>query len=59
MSRTTRIKRKTYATPRHNPPGRMVHQSTNYAWLPMNFLTPNGPQHFVKVGPGVTFRRTA
>ena len=60
MSTVTRIKRKTYATPR-NVVGtlRFLHVSTDYRWLPVDMKNPTGPVHFVKVTPGSTYRRPA
>ena len=46
-------------TPRKAPPGRFVHVSTRYRWLPVNAKYPQGPVRFVAVAPGVTYRRTA
>lgn len=60
MSETTRIKRKTYATPRRDDrPLRFLHISTRYMWLPVNPMYPTGPVHFVKVGAGETYRPSA
>ena len=42
MSDKSRVKRPTTATPRKNPPGRMIFQSTNIQTV----LTPNGPKEF-------------
>jgi hypothetical protein len=58
MSRKSRINRPTTATPRRDVrPLRYLHVSTNYAWLPVDPRKPYGPVHFVKVGPGLTYRR--
>jgi hypothetical protein len=56
VNATTRIKRPTYATP-NKLPTRMVHQSTNYAWVPIDPNSPAGAARFVKVGRGITYRR--
>jgi hypothetical protein len=57
MSRKTRTKRPTTATPRKVGTRRYLHISTDYAWRPVNPLNPLGPAHFVKVGRGETYRK--
>ena len=59
MSALTRIRRRTYATPRKAPAGRMTHQSTHYAWMPINPLIPMAGTRFVRVAKGNTYRRKA
>ena len=66
MSKSTRIKRQTYATPSRTPygsrlpgSGRMIHVSTTYRWLPVDRKYPLGPVIFVKVAPGETYRKSA
>lgn len=55
MSEATRIKRKTYATPRNVGTRRFLHVSTDYRWLPVNPFDPRGPSAFRKVTKGVTY----
>jgi hypothetical protein len=35
----------------------MIHESTRYAWMPVNPFIPRGPSEFRKVARGSTFRR--
>ena len=57
MSAVTRIKRKTYATPRNVGTRRYFHVSTDYRWSALGPANPAGPAQFVKVGPGLTYRK--
>ena len=60
MSKSTRIKRQTYATPRRDArPLRYLHVSTTYRWLPVDRKYPLGPVVFVKVAPGETYRKAS
>ena len=60
MSKSTRIKRQTYATPRRDArPPRYLHVSTDYRWLPVDRKYPLGPVVFVKVAPGETYREAS
>ena len=50
MSAMTRINRKTYSTPRKNPAGRLIHQSTNYGSVRM----PDGTVRWMQLSKGIT-----
>jgi hypothetical protein len=56
VSEKTRIKRPTTATPKNLKRGTLVHVSTDYRWVPQD-PAKLGPQMFVRVGPGTTYRK--
>ena len=48
---------KVRCTPRKNPPGRYLHVGTRYGWA--EIPRPGVPGRFIKMAPGVTYRRPA